>query len=121
MIMTTKEALEIIAKNDCAEEGSLMFTLHEKSSFSVELFRILCNSIATVVHSSIYTDQLTEQISNCYQKFLKMIIWHFDPHDLYSINGFPDNYQEYIDYLDIVILAYYRKNPTILNTQEFFF
>jgi hypothetical protein len=67
-----------------------------------------------------YDEQLTEQISICYQMILEEMIWHFDPNDGSFINVLPENYREYIERLDIAVLAYYRKNPEMLKSAEEF-
>lgn len=113
--MTEENARKIIERNFRCSEGSLIYSLHERNLFSPELFWDLSDSITTVVNMSLYEEQLTEQISSCYQCILKNLIWHFDPKDGCSIKDLPVNYVEYIDWLDMVILAYYRKNPQMLR------
>lgn len=116
--MTEENARKIIERNFQCSEGSLIYSLHERNLFSTELFWDLSDSITTVVNMSLYEEQLTEQISSCYQFILKNLIWHFDPKDECSIKDLPVNYVEYIDWLDMVILAYYRKNPQMLSGME---
>ena len=114
--MNTNEAVELITQNYSVSEGSLIFSLHERNTFSSRQFWDLYESIATVVNASQYDDQLTKQISYCYQTILKMLIWHFDTNDLYAINDLPYDYPRYIDCLDYAVLAYYRKKPEILKS-----
>ena len=114
--MNTEEAIELITQNYSASEGSLIFSLHERNTFSSRQFWDLYDSIDTVVNASHHNDQLTEQISSCYQAILKMLILHFDANDLYAINNLPYDYPRYIDCLDYAVLAYYRKNPDILKS-----
>ena len=116
--MNTKEAIDIIARNHSVSQGSLIFSLHERDTFSPKLFWDLYDSIGTVVNASLYNDQLTEQISWCYHSVLKLFIWHFSTHDLYIMKDCPYDYAEYIDCLDYAVLAYYRKNPDILMSTE---
>lgn len=116
--MTEENARKIIEWNFQCREGSLIYSLHERNLFSTELFWDLSDSITTVVNMSLYEEQLTEQISSCYQFILKNLIWHFDPKDECSIKDLPVNYVEYIDWLGMVILAYYRKNPQMLSGME---
>ena len=114
--MNTEEAIELITQNYSASEGSLIFSLHERNTFSSRQFWDLYDSIDTVVNASHHNDQLTEQISSCYQAILKMLIWHFDANDLFTIECLPYDYPWYIDCLDYAVLAYYRKNPEILKS-----
>ena len=114
--MNTEEAIELITQNYSASAGSLIFSLHERNTFSSRQFWDLYDSIDTVVNASHHNDQLTEQISSCYQAILKMLILHFDANDLYAINNLPYDYPRYIDCLDYAVLAYYRKNPDILKS-----
>ena len=108
--MSTERALEIISKNYNCEDGSLISSLNDKSSFSEELFRELYDSIVLLTKESFYNEELTEQISVSYQSFLKLIIYHFSPYDMCEISDFPKEYDEYIERLDQAVLAYYRRN-----------
>lgn len=98
--MNTEEAIELITQNYSASEGSLIFSLHERNTFSSRQFWDLYDSIDTVVNASHHNDELTEQISSCYQAILKMLIWHFDANDLFTIECLPYDYPWYIDCLD---------------------
>ena len=118
--MTSENAQTIIDRNNRIIEGSLIYSLHEKNMFSEEQFWSLYDSICTIVNMSLYNDQLTEQISGCYQWILQEMIWHFDPNDESFINGLPKNYMAFIDRLDMAVLAYYRKNPKIMKSAEDF-
>ena len=74
--MTSENAQTIIDRNNRIIEGSLIYSLHEKNMFSEEQFWSLYDSICTIVNMSLYNDQLTEQISGCYQMILQEMIWH---------------------------------------------
>jgi hypothetical protein len=58
--MNTEEAIELITQNYSASEGSLIFSLHERNTFSSRQFWDLYASIDTVVNASHHNDQLTE-------------------------------------------------------------
>lgn len=118
--MTSETARTIIDRNHRIIEGSLIYSLHERNTFSTEQFWDLYDSICTIVNMSMYDEQLTEQISICYQMILEEMIWHLDPNDMSFINELPKNYMDYIERLDMAILAYYRKNPEILESAEEF-
>ena len=47
--MNTEEAIELITQNYSASEGSLIFSLHERNTFSSRQFWDLYDSIDTVV------------------------------------------------------------------------
>ncbi len=118
--MTSENAQTIIDRNYRIIKGSLIYSLHERNTFSTEQFWDLYDGICTIVNMSMYDEQLTEQISICYQMILEEMIWHFDPNDGSFINVLPENYREYIERLDIAVLAYYRKNPEMLKSAEEF-
>ena len=119
--MTIQDAKRIIWANENCCDESFIFFLHEKDSFSKEGFWKFYKSIVALVEcNDEKTLELTEQINDIYQTFLKYIAFHFDPHNLSSIKDLPDNYVDYLERLDYALMAYYRGNPRLVEKDDIF-
>lgn len=65
-----------------------------------------------IVLEHYYDEEITNHISWCYQRFLKEFIYHFSIEDSAVIEGFPDNYNGYIERFEYAIHALYSKSET---------
>ncbi|MDE6710161.1 MAG: immunity 41 family protein, partial [Oscillospiraceae bacterium] len=93
--------------------------MNDCSYFSIEKFWEFYDSIAKLVTESYYDREISMQISVSYQSILKMMIYHFSPHDVAVMKNFPDNYDDYIERLDCAVLAYYTQNSNLLSDETF--
>lgn len=59
------------------------------------------------------------RITHCYENILEFIIYHFDPNNLYEISNFPNNYADYLERLEYVIMAYRTGNMKLLDDLTF--
>ncbi len=118
--MTVEIAKQIIRDNYKGENNSFLFYLHEKSDFSVESFWEFYESItALALCGEEKTMEITEQISQCYQRLLKYIIFHFDPKDDYVLENFPVNYIDYMERIDYAVMAYFSGNAKLIDDDIF--
>lgn len=112
--MTIENASKVILDNYFCNENSFVYYLHEKSYFSNEKFWEFYESI-TAFASKEKDVEITRKITSIYQKILKELIYHFDPIDVSVLANFPENYNDYIERLDLALLAYYTDNVDLLN------
>lgn len=117
--MNTLKAIEIINNNYLGNDGSLTCSLYNDSYFSIKKFWEYYDSIVQLVNVFFYNDDMTVKISLSYQRILKEIIYHFSPQDISVIKNFPEDYNSYIERLDFAVLAYYTRNPEMLNDDGF--
>lgn len=111
-ISSIEKAIEIINDNFSGNKGSLLAELNDKCIFSKEKFWELYDSIMIIVLEHYYDEEITNHISWCYQQFLKEFIYHFSIEDSAVIEGFPDNYNGYIERFEYAIQALYSKSET---------
>ncbi len=117
--MDTLKAIEIITDNYLGNDGSLVCSLYNECYFSLKQFWEYYDSIVQLVNVFFYNDDMTAKISISYQRILKEIIYHFSSQDISVIDNFPKDYNSYIERLDFAVLAYYTRNPEILNNDNF--
>lgn len=117
--MNIEKAIEIISNNYLANKSSLVGSLNDSSYFSIEKFWEFYDSIAKLAAESYYDREISMQISISYQNILKMMIYHFSPHDVAVMKNFPDNYDDYIERLDYVVHSYYTQNPHLPSDEIF--
>lgn len=115
-----EDAKRIIHSNYIGENNSFMFFLHEKDFFSVEAFWEFYDSItALALCNEEKSIEITEQITQIYQRLLKYIIFHFDPNDDYVLENFPKNYIDYLERIEYAIMAYFRGNAKLIDNDIF--
>ena len=93
--------------------------LNEECEFSAVAFWEYYDAIAFVTRHSIRNEELSAQIAIGYQRFLKELIYHFDPDDVAVMKDFPENYNEYLERLDFAVRAYYEEKPEWLDDARF--
>lgn len=118
--MTVELAKQIVFDNFKGKNNSFLFYLHEKNDFSVERFWEFYESItAMVLCGEEKTNEITEQITQCYQRLLKYIVFHFDPNDDYVLENFPVNYIDYLERIDYAVMAYFVGNAKLIDENIF--
>jgi len=117
--MDLDKAKKIIADNFFGNEGSLTCSLYDECKFSDEKFWDFYDSIAFLVTNSVKSEELTGQICISYQRILKEMIYHFSPYDLAVMDNFPENYNDYIERLDLAVRAYFSGETGLLNDDIF--
>lgn len=118
--MTVEIAKQIIFDNYKGKNNSFMFYLHEKNNFSAEMFWDFYESItAMALCSEEKTNEITEQITQCYQRLLKYIVFYFDPNDDYVLENFPMNYIDYMERMDYALMAYFSGNAKLIDDDIF--
>ena len=100
---------QIILDNYSGKKGTFLASLNDESCFRTELYWELYESVAALAKQREYSEELAAQISFVYQRMLKEMIWHFSPADSSVIADMPENYQDYIDRMDIAVEAYMRR------------
>ena len=113
--MDCSRAKQIIADNYYKIEDSLCYLLNEECEFSTLAFWEYYEAIVCITRNGLRTEELSTQIAIGYQRFLKEIVWHFDPNDVAAVEYFPENYNDYIERLDLAVRAYYEGKPEWLN------
>ena len=65
------------------------------------------------------TVEIAKQITQCYQRLLKYIIFHFDPKDDYILENFPVNYIDYMERIEYAVMAYFSGNAKLIDDNIF--
>ncbi len=117
--MTIEQAKRIIEANYSMQENSLSLLMYDECVFSTDAFWVFYDAISYLVKNGIKNEKITTQIVVGYQRFLKEIIWHFDPNDIATKKDFPENYNDYIERLDYAVRAYLENNPQWLDDKIF--
>lgn len=118
--MNNKQALEVLNCNYKVINGSFLYSLYEENLFCKDAFWKFYDSIVVLSNRNFdkkSEQEVTMQISICYNFVLKVFIYHFDRNDLCTIENFPENYVEYIERLDDAINAFF----TGVSIDETFF
>lgn len=118
--MDVNQAKQIIQDNYKCEGNSFIYYLHEKSAFDKEGFWAFYDSVVALVEcEELKTPELTRQIAEVYQLILKYFMFHFDPAELYVIEGFPKVYIGYIERMEYALMAYYSGNMKLVIEDDF--
>ena len=117
--MNTERAMQIICDNHKCKENSFLWLLFEKELFSREQFWLLYDSIEFLVTAHIRSEILDEQIVGCVERFMKELIFHFDPHDMSVLEGLPEDHMAYQERLEAVQNAYLRGDVRLLSDDRF--
>ena len=117
--MDIKSAEKIVIDNCLGGNDSFVYKLNSESVFSKESFWLFYDSIAYLVENGVKTDEITKCLCIGYQRVLQEFIYHFSPVDVAQIEGFPENYNDYIEKLDFAILAYFDGNQTLIENERF--
>lgn len=118
--MNVEIAKRIICNNYKGENNSFMFLLHEKDLFSEEAFWELYESITAIaLCGEVKSIEITEQITQNYQRLLKYIIFHFDPNDDFVLENFPENYIDYLERIEYALMAYFSGNAKLIDNDFF--
>lgn len=118
--MDVNQAKQIIQDNYKFEGNSFIYYLHEKSAFDKGGFWAFYDSLVALVEcEEVKTPELTRQITEIYQRILKYFMFHFDPSDLYTIEGFPKVYIGYIERIEYALMAYYSGNMRLVIEDDF--
>lgn len=116
--MQINHAKQIIAANACCEEPCFLYSLHEECRFSYEQFWAYYDSIAALAGLAPDEPEIAAMIHTGYERILKEFVYHFDPRDV-VIDGFPPNYNDYIERLDCAILAFETGDLSLLEDRRF--
>jgi len=118
--MKVEIAKQIIRNNYKGENNSFMFFLHEKNYFCVETFWEFYESITVMaLCGEEKSNEITEQITQNYQRLLKYIIFHFDPNDDFILENFPINYIDYLQRIEYALMAFFSGNARLLDNDIF--
>ena len=118
--MKVEIAKQIILNNYRGENNSFMFFLHEKNFFSEEAFWEFYESItAMVLCGEEKSIEITEQITQNYQRLLKYIIFHFDTNDDFVLENFPRSYIDYLERIEYALMAYFSGNAKLIDNDIF--
>lgn len=118
--MKAEIAKQIMLDNYKIENNSFMFLLHEKNYFSEEAFWKFYESItALALCGEEQSMEITEQITQNYQRLLKYIVFHFDPNDDFVLENFPKNYIDYLERIEYALMAYFRGNVKLIDNDIF--
>lgn len=102
-----KNNLEILISNYKGEEGSFIYSLHERNYFDKDLYWEYYNSILNITESTLnkpVDEETSKMIFHTYNYFLKSIIWSFLHNDLSKIDNLPlEEINLYIERLSIRI------------------
>ncbi|KOM98505.1 RNA polymerase sigma-G factor [Clostridium botulinum] len=106
-----KNSLEILNSNYKSEEGSFIYSLHERNHFNKDLYWEYYNAILNITESSLnkpLDKEISKMIFDTYNYFLKSIIWHLSTNDLSKIDNFPsEGINLYVERLSVRISSGY--------------
>lgn len=118
--MELETAVQIIADNYKGENNSFIYYLHEKNLHAEEAFWELYDSIAALTLCGAEKSiAMTEQIAQIYHRFLKYIIFHFDPNDAFVLENFPQNYVDYLERMEYALMAYSTGSIRLISHNAF--
>lgn len=92
--------MSFIRKNVQLEEGTFLYYLHEKSLFHKESYEQLCAYIEGL--KSISLEDFKELVF-LHHQVIRHLVYHFDPVDIVELKGFPTDYWEVIERIDIAV------------------
>lgn len=109
-------------KNFNIEEGSFMYTLHEKRAFNIpQLNHFIKDLIAKIKDSNENESDKLETIYKLYifyKRVSNKLVFHFDQNDLFGIIDLTPDYMIYLERIDFCIEAYYVGDFNILLRYE---
>lgn len=117
--MDIETAKQILSDNFNAKENSFTYIMYERSRFPKEEFWQVYDSIECLVNNKVFSRELAEQVSYCYERFLIELICHFDGGQSYGLKDLPENFIDYIERLEYVKLAFYRGYDELLDDSSF--
>lgn len=119
--MNIEKAKKIIYDNCDGVGGSFADLMFCDCIFSKEKFWEYYDSIVTVASLSAEEKSLefTKVISMSYQRILKEFMYHFALNDIACLDGFPENYNDYIERLDFAIFAYFKGDLSWVKEERF--
>ncbi|WP_074962165.1 hypothetical protein [Ruminococcus albus] len=117
--MDIETAKQILSDNFNAKENTFTFIMYERSRFPKEEFWMVYDSIECLVKNKVFSRELAEQVSYCYERFLKELIYHCDGGDSHGLAYLPENSDVYIDRLDYIVTAFYRVYDKLLDDSFF--
>jgi hypothetical protein len=108
------DSLETLINNYKGEEGSFIYSLHERSYFDKDLYWNYYNCIVNITESLLdkpADEEISKMIFDTYNYLLKSIIYHFSVNDLRIIDNLPlEEIHQYIERLSIRISqGYFEK------------
>jgi len=101
------DAKQVLEDNFNEKNGSFLYYLHEKSSFSKDGFRQLYESIRAVAEDGVGISRTAQQIAHIYGQVLKCFLYHFDKNDKFKIVNLPENYNKMLEYLEKSVEYYF--------------
>lgn len=119
--MNIEKAKKIIYDNCYGIQESLVDSLYNDGVFSKEKFWDYYDSIVELVSLTKGEKdlELSMLISRSYQRILKEFMYHFDSSDVVHLEGFPENYNDYIERLDFATLAYFEGDLSLVKDEKF--
>ena len=92
--------MSFIRKNVLLEEGTFFYYLHEESLFHEESYEQLCAYIEGL--ESISLEDFKDLVF-LHHQVIRHLVYHFDPMDIVELEGFPTDYWEVIERIDIAV------------------
>ena len=117
--MDIETAKQILSDNFNAKENTFTYIIYERSRFPKEEFWQVYESIECLVKNKVFSREIAEQVSFCYELFLKELIFHFKPNDLSDLDDVPDNISAYIERFDDIKLRFYRGSCELSDDSSF--
>ena len=118
--MDIETAKQVLSDNFNADkENTFTSIMYEQSRFPKEEFWQVYESIECLVMNKIFSRELAEQVTYCYERFLKEIIYHLDGDGTYVLDDFPVNFNAYIDRFDDIKLRFFRGIAELSDDSSF--
>lgn len=102
------DALTVIEDNFEAKNNSFLYYLREKSLFSKEALRQLCESVHTVAEQEVNIAAVALKLHTIHIQTLEAFLYHFNPDDPYKIINMPENYNKMLFQLEKCIDFYFK-------------
>ena len=108
-MMDIETAKQVLSDNFNADkENTFTSIMYEQSRFPKEEFWQVYESIECLVKNKVFSRELVEQVTYCYERFLKEIIYHLDGDGKHILRDFPENFNAYIERFDDIKLRFFR-------------
>ena len=119
-MMDIEEAKQILSDNfDSDKDNTFTYIMYEKSRFPKEQFWQVYESIECLVKNKVFSRELAEQVTYCYDRFLKEIIYHLDGGRIHILRDLPENFYAYIERFDDIKLRFYRGSCELSDESSF--
>ena len=99
------DSLQIVLDNELAANDSFMYYLHERDTFEIGQFEILCKAIKNITDDFDMKENkgIAYKVHFIYTQIVYHVLYHFKANDSFCIKNLPLDFQEHLDELDVIV------------------